>query len=471
MLEELLEFLNNKKILILGFGLEGRASYNFLRRYFKDLKLYIADQKEFEMDIENKNNQNYESNIRLKNDIEKNLVKLNIGEKYLDNLEDYDLILKTPGLSFNDIDISKIEDKIYTSVDLFLKYFPITTIGITGSKGKSTTSSLIYTMLQDAGKDVYLLANIGTPIFDEIENIKLDSIVVLEISSYQLEFMKYTTKIAILTNIYPAHIAHHKTYENYILTKYKIFENEKNMKSIFPDFKQIQMYAPETDAMKSMNYKYNEEAICVDINQEEYKEIISKLNLKLKGKHNIQNVMFALMVADILNIDIYTAIKSVNNFVGLPHRLEYIEKINGVEYYNDSIATIPTAVIKGLETYKNTKTLIFGGENNGIEHNSLFKFLDEIYDNSEYSLENIILLPDTGHIFEDKIRKEYNKYKVIYVEEAAELAVKITKEGVCLLSPGSPSYGYYTNFQERGDRFKNIIHELKKEEENHEKNK
>lgn len=458
MLEKLLKFLENKKILVLGFGLEGRASYNFLRRNFKNKKIFIADQKDI--------NINSDENKEIKNDIKNNLIELITGDNYLDNLEKYDLILKTPGLSFKDIDTTKIKDKIYTSIDLFLKYFNILNIGITASKGKSTTSSLIYSILKDAGKDVLLLGNIGIPIFDKIEEVNKDTIAVIEISSYQLEFMKYTTKIAILINIYPAHIDHHSTYEQYIYSKYNIFRNKKNMIDIYPDFKQIQIYGLETDAMKQMNYKYNKNAICIDIDKEECKEKVSKLNLFLKGKHNLQNVMFALKVAEVLNMDLNEVIKSIENFKGLPHRLEYIEKINNVEYYNDSIATIPTATIKALETFKNTNTLIIGGKNNGIEHNSLFNFINQIYNDSRYELKNIILLPDTGHLFINEIRDEYNKYKVQDVEEAAELAFKITKTGICIISPAAPSYGFYKNFEERGNRFKVKVQEIKKREDN-----
>lgn len=454
MLEELLKFLEDKKILILGFGREGKASYNLIRRHFPKKKLYIADKdtkvKEVVLNLESKFGN-------------KDLVELILGENYLDSLEEYEIILKTPGQSFKDVDTKNIKDKIYTSMDLFLRFYDILTIGITGSKGKSTTSTLIYKMLKDAGKDVLLLGNIGIPIFDRIEEIKSDSIAVLEISSHQLEFMKYTTKIAILINIYPAHLDHHNEYQEYIDAKYNIFENEKNMKELDPKFKQYQIYGAETDAMKNKKYKYNEEAICIHIDNRDYDEIISKLNLHIKGKHNIHNSMFALIVADILNLDIHDSIKSIENFKGLEHRLEYVEEIDGVEYYNDSIATIPDATIQAIETFKNMKTLILGGGDSGIDHKGLIKLINNIYDNENYSLENIILLPDTGHSLAKEIRDEYKKYIVKDVIEAAEKAVEITKEGVCVLSPAAVSYGYYKNFEERGNMFKDKIRELKNE--------
>ncbi len=467
MLKDLLEFLENKKILILGFGVEGKASYRFLREYFPKMKIYIADKRE--VDKENDKDLYVNSKIDFFSDLENDLVEIFTGINYLDEIilkdkrDKYDIVLKTPGLSLKGADIKDFENKIYTSIDLLLRFFNILTIGITGTKGKSTTSTIIYNMFKDLEKDVYLLGNIGIPVFDKIAELKEDSIVVLELSSHQLQFMKYTTKVAILINIYPEHLDHYNSYNEYIEAKYNIFRNEKNMKEIYPDFKQIQLYGQETDAMKDQNYPYNEEAICLDIEKLEYNDIFKKLNLKIKGRHNLQNALFALVLADILGLDINKSIISVENFKGLAHRLEYINTINNVDYYNDSIATIPEATISAINTLKETKTLIIGGLNRKLDYTILINFLNNIYDNKDYLLENIILLPYTGHVLDKDIREEYNKYKVKDVTEAAILAVEITKEGVCLLSPAAASYGFYKNFEERGNIFKDKINDLKQQ--------
>lgn len=450
MLEELLDFLRNKKILILGYGKEGQASYEFLRRHFPDKKIYIADKR----DISTDPNDQVKKVLK---DTDMNLAKLIIGEKYLDDLEKYDLILKTPGLSFKGINVSSFEDKIYTSIDLFLKYYNIVTVGVTGTKGKSTVSTLIYKVLKDANKDVYLLGNIGEPILNQIEKIDLDSIVVIELSSHQLQFMKYTTKFAILINIFPEHLDHYNSYDEYIKCKYNIFSNSKNMKQLFPEFKQTQIYGKETDAMLDEKFEYDEEAICVDIEDENYSSILERLNLKIKGFHNLQNAIFALIIADLMNIDILRAIESVNDFNGLEHRLEYVTKYNNVLYYNDSISTIPETTILGLKALKETNTLILGGLDRGLDYTVLIDFLNEIYETPEYSLENIILLPDTGYVIEEDIRNEYNKIKVEDVKEAVQKAIEITKQGICLLSPAAASYGFYKSFEERGKIFKETI--------------
>ncbi len=455
MLDELISFLKDKKILILGFGVEGQASYNFLRRHFSEMKIFIGDKRDISINPD-------KITKKVLEEAKKDLVGIQTGETYLDNLKDYDLILKTPGLSFKGKNISKFTNKIYTSIDLFLKYYNIVTVGVTGTKGKSTVSTLIYKVLKNENKDVYLLGNIGEPIFDQIENISKNSIVVIELSSHQLQFMKYTTQIAILINIYPEHLDHYNSYEEYIECKYNIFSNLKNMQKLFPDFKQIQIYGKETDAMIKREYEYNEEASCVDIEDIIYKDIVDKLDLKIKGNHNIENAIFALIVADILNIDILKAIETIKNFKGLPHRLEYVTTYNNVSYYNDSISTIPETTITGLKTLKETTTLIIGGLNRGLDYKTLVDFLNSIYEMQEYALKNIILLPNTGHELENEIRDEYNKIKVENVKEAVIKSVKITTEGTCLLSPAAASYGFYKNFEERGNVFKETIKQIKK---------
>lgn len=455
MLEELLDFLKDKKILVLGFGIEGKASYNFLRRNFPNKKIYISDKKDFRVE-------NNEINKKLIKEVEKNLVEITTGDKYLENLKKYDLILKTPGLSFKGIKISKIEDKIYTSIDLFLKYYNNVTIGVTGTKGKSTISTMIYNILKNENKDVYLLGNIGIPIFDQIENINKDSIVVIELSSHQLQFMKYTTQIAILINVFPEHLDHYNSYKEYVDCKYKIFSNSQNMLKEFPKFKQTQIYGKETESMKQKKYKYNKESLCINIEDGIYDDIIKKLDLKVVGRHNIQNAIFALVVADILNVNMEKAIETIKNFKGLPHRLEYVTTFNNVKYYDDSISTIPETTIAALKTLKETETLIIGGLNRNINYKVLIKFLNKIYELNEYSLKNIILLPTTGHDVEQEIREEYNKVIVNDIKEAVKEAVKVTKEGNCLLSPAAASYGFYKNFEERGNVFKETINQIAK---------
>ena len=221
MVDEIIEKLKGKKIAILGFGVEGKSTYNFIRRYLENTEVTVLCSEEDET----------EKNDILKKD---EFVKFVIGKGYLDNLDKYDIILKAPGVSFKNINISKFENKITSQLELFLEYKKCLTIGITGTKGKSTTSTLIYDVLKEQEKDCYLLGNIGTPIFDKIEKIKPSSVVVLEISSHALQYIKKSTEIAILLNIYEEHLDHYKDFNEYIKAKLNILNyQEENGIAIF----------------------------------------------------------------------------------------------------------------------------------------------------------------------------------------------------------------------------------------------
>ena len=215
MIDEIMNFLRNKKIAILGFGLEGKSSYNFIRKHMREKMLTIICEEECEEEK--------------KQILEKDkFVTFVTGENYLENLEQYDIILKTPGISFKNLDISKFKDKITSQLEFFLEYKKCMTIGVTGTKGKSTTSTLLYEVLKNQGKKVYLLGNIGTPVFDDIDEIEDDSIVVLELSSHALQYLKKSTEIAILLNIYEEHLDHYKDFDEYINAKLNIFKNQAN---------------------------------------------------------------------------------------------------------------------------------------------------------------------------------------------------------------------------------------------------
>ena len=197
MIKDLLDYLENKKILILGFGKEGKSTYNFLRKHFEEKKLFVADRDINLLD----------KNFELMEDMD---LEVSVGDNYLNGIEEYDLIIKAPGISFKGMDISKFEMKITSQLELFLEYIPSNTIGITGTKGKSTTSSLMYEVLKNNGKKAFLLGNIGNPIFDSIEEIDEDSYVVIELSSHALQYIKKSVDVAILLNIHEEHLDHYQ---------------------------------------------------------------------------------------------------------------------------------------------------------------------------------------------------------------------------------------------------------------------
>ncbi len=456
MLEKLLNYLENKKILILGFGKEGESSYLFLRKHFPEKKLEIVD----------KNMNLLTDKPYLLEDIN---VEVVLGEDYFRDIDYFDIVLKTPGISLKDFDISKFENKITSQLELLLEFVPCYTIGVTGTKGKSTTSSLIYQMIKEQGKDVMLLGNIGEPIFNDIDDMKKDTILVLELSSHALEFVKKSPNIAILLDIYEEHLDHYSSMEKYIEAKFNVakFQSKNDifiynasnryMQEFNFDYKKSDYAIIEEDSelsktlnLKSDNYVLiNEDRIYFN----KTKLFDSKLNMQLKGKHNENNVLFVLTVAKILNLDMEKAKNTIENFKNLEHRMEFVAEINDVKYYNDSIATIPEATINAVDALKNVNTLLVGGKDRGVELDSLYEYL------KKSNIENIICLPKTGEYVYNNLKDTNKKcYLVKDMPEAVKLAKEVTKPNtICLLSPAASSYGYFKNFEERGKIYKECV--------------
>lgn len=449
MLKELLAYLKDKKIVILGFGMEGEASYRFLRRNFPEKQLFIAD----------KNINLLDKKIDLMEDAN---LEVSLGENYLNGIEEYDLILKAPGISLKDVDISKFQNKITSQLELFLEFFDICSIGITGTKGKSTTSSLMYKILIDQKKEAYLLGNIGEPIFNDIESFTENTIAVIELSSHALEYVKRSTKIGIILDIYEEHLDHYKSLEKYIEAKFNLAKYQTSEDYLIYNFDNQFMndynfnfkendYAVSLDNIPNTknkvflkdNFIYCNEEKCMDINE--------KMNLK--GMHNINNIMFILGVCQILNLDIKKVINSIKEFKPLEHRMEFVANINGVDYYNDSIATIPESTIDAVNAIKNVNTIIVGGKDRGVNLSELINFL------KTSNIENIICLPKTGEYIKEGLESSNKKvYFTNELEEAVNIAKKVTKKNtVCLLSPAASSYGYFKNFEERGKLFKKYV--------------
>lgn len=441
MLEKLLEYLENKKILILGFGVEGKSTYSFLRKHFPNKEIIICDKKE-----------DYE--LELKED---KFVKCIHNNEYLKFVDGLDLIFKTPGLSFKGMDISSFENKITSELELVLEFIDIFTIGITGTKGKSTTSSLMYEVLEKNNKNAMLLGNIGVPIFDKIDEIQEDTILVLELSSHALQYIKKSTNIAMLLNVFEEHLDHYNSYEEYIEAKYNVFKYQKES--------DYALYNIDNDVIRKKQIKTNAKEITISLegnnsdvtlkgNKVYYKNKLiyeDTGDRNILGNHNLNNIMFVTAVADILNLDFKLTKCAIDEFKPLAHRLEFVGTFENVDYYNDSIATIPEATINAIKTLKNVNTLIVGGKDRGVNLQELIDFLNTT------DIENIICLPKTGEYIAEKIVNR-DVYLVETIDKAVEIAKEKTKKGtICLLSPAASSYGYFKNFEERGNLFKEYV--------------
>ena len=443
MQEEIFRKLDGKKIAILGFGLEGKSTYKFIRK-FSDITLYILDQKDYSNDELIKN----DSNVVV------------ICDNYLDNLDSYDVIIKAPGVILKDIDATSFKDKITSQLELLMEVNRDNIIGITGTKGKSTTTTLIYEMFKNSGYDAHLLGNIGKPIFDEIDSFKEDSIIVIEMSALQLEFVKYSPHVALLLNLFPEHLDHAGTVEHYYQNKLNIFKyQEKNDTGI---------YAYDNDTLKSYidknNYKQDMISVSLDDNthmhikdnfiyykNKKLYDITSKRNLI--GDCNLENIMFALAVSEIYYLPLDIVIDTINNFKPLSHRLELVGTYNGITFYDDAIATIPEACINAIKSLKIVDTLILGGMDRNIDYSVLIDYL------KSSSVSNIICMPETGYKIADGLITSNKKvYKCETLEESVKVAKNETKKGyICLLSPAAASYNKYKNYIEKGNRYQELV--------------
>ena len=445
MINDLIEYFKGKKILILGFGREGQSTYKIIRKYLPEQKLWISDKKDnFELDFD-----------YLKKDNNSNFIS---GDNYLEDLNNYDIIMKSPGISFAHMDTTGFIEKIKSQLELFLEFYDNLTIGITGTKGKSTTSSLIYKVLKDQNKKCIFLGNIGIPVFDYIDNLEEDVIIVLEISSHQLEYTKSSPNIAILLNVYEEHLDHYDSFNKYAEAKCNIYKNQKEndyflynidngMLSKLVNNPIGRTYKVSLKGKEGSNIYLKDDNIF--INYKQVYDINKKRNLV--GDYNLNNIMFVLGVSEILGLDINKTTKTINEFKTLEHRLEFVGKYNDILYYDNSIGTIPMATIEAVKALKIVDTLIIGGMDRGLDYSDFITFLN----NSD--INNIICMPKTGHDIAKKIKKE-KCYIVDTMEEAVDTAKKVTKKGkICLLSPAAASYGFFKNFEERGDIFKKLV--------------
>jgi UDP-N-acetylmuramoylalanine--D-glutamate ligase len=442
------EFLKDKNIVILGFGKQGRATFNYIRKYFPVKQITIADKNE---KIE-------------KVDLDEN-VKYCLGENYLKDIDKFDLIIKAPGVILKDVNTSGFENKIITDYELLLKYAPGIKIGITGTKGKSTTSTIMYNVLKEQGKKAYLLGNIGKPILDEVDNLTSDSYVVIEVSSHTLEFAKYAPDIAFLLDIYPEHLDHVNSIDDYINAKFNIAKYQEKS--------QVFIYNAENELMQKRNFDYKENDIAVHLNLNDTKEknrvYLKNENIyfndkklmnaneprKIQGMHMLNNIMFVMVASEILKLDLNKTIETIKNTNPLEHRMEYVGRFHGIDFYNDAIATIPVATINCINTLKDVNTLICGGMDRGVEQKELIEFLKQT------DIENIICMPETGYkIYNDLKGTSKNLYMVETMEEAVKIAKKVSKKNhKCVLSPAASSYNCFKSFEEKGKLYKKLVME------------
>lgn len=447
-ISKIVQDLKNKTILIIGFGREGNSTYNFIRKHLPEKHITIADKNEISI-------------------IDPYLTIIS-GVDYLKHLNQYDLIFKTPGVSFKNLTNSIDCSKITSQTDLFLQWYGNQTIGVTGTKGKSTTSSLIFHILKEANRDVVFGGNIGIPLFDLIPSINPDTIIVSELSAHQLEFIHKSPHISILLNLFQEHLDHFNELENYFNAKWNInkFQNQGDYFIYNEDdftIKQHQNWNTNTT-----NFGFSQSMIIDNGAYIDQNQIIIKSNNDIKfsipiqnlshlpGNHNLNNIMAAILACNGFGISLLEIEKHIHTFSGLEHRIEFVGIFDDVHYYNDSISTIPEATISALKALENVKTLILGGFDRGIDYSKLYEYLEK------HPIENIAFTGPAGERMMEEWKNHKKSIKNLLItnnyNEIIEFCrLQTPKNGKCLLSPAAASYDQFKNFEERGTFFKNQI--------------
>ena len=447
MKDKIFEYLKSKgKILILGFGREGKSTYNLIRSIDSSITIGIADLKE----------------ITDEKVLSDDNVVLHIGDNYLDSCSSYDVIVKGPGVIIKDYLPEEVRNRITCQTDLFVKFCNAKMIGITGTKGKSTTSSLMYHILKNIGKKTVLMGNIGIPVFDTIDDIDEDTICVMELGCHQLEYMKNSPNISVILNIYEEHLDHYLSMQHYVDSKKNIYRYQKENdyvllgNSPYLNDSDIISTVIRNDESSNNSFYLTDSELVINYNSSIH---IPKSNIitKLKGEHNLFNILVCLTIINILGFDIEESIKTIESFDGLHHRMECVGTFDGVTYYDDSIATSIPSVIYAVKSLEKVDTIIIGGMDRGLDYTDLVNYLNES------NVNNILLLPDTNNRIHYLFENIGSTKKIIDVKdmvEAVAIAKKVTEKGkMCLLSPAAASYGFYKNFEERGDHFTSLVKE------------
>jgi len=408
-----LQNLKNKKIIIVGFGREGKNTYKTLKKLFPLKSIALADKKEIKADER----------------------EIYTGKDYLNNLKDYDVIIKTPGIPFNEVKKNAGLAKITSQTELFLENCSGKVIGVTATKGKSTTSTLIYKILKDSFKNVKLVGNMGKPCLSYLLTAKPKDIFVFEMSCHQLDHISKSPNIAVFINIYPEHLDYYKTFSKY-------FNAKKNITK-FQDRNDLFIYNPEFKEIENIKTKAHKIP---------FRESFSKNNI------HKDIIAAAIAVSKMFGLTEKEIKKSIDEFKTLDSRIEFLGNFDGINFYNDSLATIPEATIFALNELKNVNTLILGGLDRGIKFN---KLTEEI---KNKKIKNIILFPNTDKkIYKDLKNENINFFFTDSMKEAVLFAKKNTKKGsICLLSPAAPSYNLFKDYKDRANQFKKYLKNEKK---------
>ena len=458
-LKDFEENLKNKKIAIIGLGVSNIPLIDYLHDF--QAKITVFDKR---------NEEKIDKGVLEK--IENYKISKNFGENYLSNLKDFDIIFKSPSCrpDLPEIEAEVKRGAILTSeIEKVLELAPCKIIAVTGSDGKTTTTSLIYEIVKQKYK-AYLGGNIGIPLFTKIKEMQPENVVVLELSSFQLMTMKKSPDIAVVTNVTPNHLDIHKSYEEYIEAKKNIFLNQNEDNTLVLNYdNEITKNFAKTAKSKVIFFSSKEKIEngviyddgIIKISEDGLRRHLLKLkDTHLRGTHNAENICAAVAATKGL-VQIEDQINAIKGFEGVPHRIEFVREINGSKWYNDSIASSPTRTIAGLNSFDEEIVLIAGGYDKHLDYEPIAKpILDRV--------KTLILLGQTSGKILNAVKEKQEElgikidiYKVDTLEEAVEKAKMEAKPNqVVLFSPASASFDMFKNFEERGNKFKELVKNL-----------
>lgn len=448
------EYIKGKEITVIGIGISNTPLIRFLLKH--GAKVTACDKKD------------KVSLGAIADELTAQGVPLRLGENYLKDIK-ADIVFKTPGMRYDTPELLSLSEKgtvITSEMEEFMKICPAEIYAVTGSDGKTTTTTLIYTLLTEEGYTCHVGGNIGAPLLDRIDEIKESDKVVLELSSFQLHTITTSPHVAVITNLSPNHLDWHKDYAEYIDAKKSIMlyqgkddilvTNSSNdeTEKIGKEAKGIwRCFSSKKDAFSCIDGDY------ITINGEKY---LNTNDIKIPGKHNVENYMAALSAVYPL-VSKETAEKVAKEFGGVPHRIELVRTLDGVKYYNSSIDSSPNRTINTLNVFSEPVILISGGKDKGISY-------DEIGAPILEKAKALILIGKTSDVIEKavldakkvlKTEKELPIYRRDTYEEVVSLAHEIATSGdVVLLSNASTSFDMFKNFEERGNHFKELVNKL-----------
>ena len=432
-------------MLIVGYGLEGKSIHRYLGQHLPNVTVSIADKSLID-----------------ENKFVAKPKKVYFGNDYLQDITCFDTVFRSPGIPLKKREFESAKKKgvhISSLSNLFVSLAPGKVIGVTGTKGKSTTASLIAAFLETKFSDVRLVGNIGTPALDALDSANESTYFVAEFSSFQLEDLRYSPQIAVLLDIYPEHLDHHQDFNSYVSAKSNIFRKQQKEDLFF-----ISETARKHIATEEIPGEWH------DINvQVKGKEFFQPESLPLAVSATPENLSAAISCASACGVSSEQIHKALTCYTALPHRLEKVCSVRNITFYNDSLATIPQATINALKALSpEVTTLILGGHDRGIDYSEL---AEEIFNRKE-EIRNLVLFPTTGRkiwqcLEEIAKNSDYElgtlpqPFDVNSMPEAVEISLRETPTNkICLLSPASSSLNLFRDYQDRAEQFKNAIEKL-----------